>query len=149
LFYRNGWELCYHQENINYIQRPYPLIKSVAFCGASHLLDPGLICDSSQHGFFSRFNLACTSPGCIVVQIKSCSRGKIYSGLVITPQPAKRAKPRIRPHGWRTGSEAYQGSPTNPREIRAYLFAAVGLEVQSNRILTCLIADQVAITFGL
>ena len=56
---------------------------------------------------------------------------------------------RIRPHGWRTGSEAYQGSPTNPCEIRLYLLAAVGLEVQSNRILTCLIADQVAITLGL
>ena len=30
-----------------------------------------------------------------------------------------------------------------------YLLAAVGLEVQSNRILTCLIPDQVAITFSL
>ena len=57
--------------------------------------------------------------------------------------------PSIRPHGCLAGSEAYQGSPTNPWEIRAYLLAAVGLEVQSNRILTCLIADQVAITLGL
>ncbi len=57
--------------------------------------------------------------------------------------------PSISPHGWRTGSEAYQGSPTNLCEIRPYLLAAVGLEVQSNRILTCLIADRVAITFGL
>ena len=76
-------------------------------------------------------------------------RVAVYSGLVVTPQAAERAMPRIRPHSWRTGSEAYQGSPTNPCEIRAYLLAAVGLEVQSNRILTCLVADQVAIIFGL
>jgi hypothetical protein len=42
-----------------------------------------------------------------------------------------------------------QDSPTNPGKRGPYLLAAVGLKVQSNRILTCLIADQVAVTFGL
>jgi hypothetical protein len=37
----------------------------------------------------------------------------------------------------------------DPGETGPYLLAPFGLEVQSDRVLTCLVADQLAITLGL
>ena len=37
----------------------------------------------------------------------------------------------------------------DPGETGTFLFVSVGLEVQSDRVLTCLFPDQVAITLGL
>ena len=56
---------------------------------------------------------------------------------------------RARRHGWRTSSEVKQGPPTDPGETEPFLLVAVGLEVQSDRVLPRLFPDQFAITLGL